>query len=48
MAHLECKVTQEVDGGDHFIYIGQVEYSSVDESKVPLLYFHGKYRELAK
>jgi 3-hydroxy-9,10-secoandrosta-1,3,5(10)-triene-9,17-dione monooxygenase reductase component len=48
LAHLECKVTQEVDGGDHFIYIGQVEHSSVDESKEPLLYFHGKYRELAK
>jgi 3-hydroxy-9,10-secoandrosta-1,3,5(10)-triene-9,17-dione monooxygenase reductase component len=42
-AYLECKVTQEIDAGDHFIYLGEVEDAGVDEGKSPLLYFHGKY-----
>jgi 3-hydroxy-9,10-secoandrosta-1,3,5(10)-triene-9,17-dione monooxygenase reductase component len=46
LATLECSLVQVVDGGDHHIYIGQVEHSSVDETKEPLLYYRGQYRSL--
>lgn len=46
LAQMECNVVQTVDAGDHYIYIGQVETSNTDESKEPLLYYSGKYREL--
>ncbi|GGJ09933.1 flavin reductase [Alicyclobacillus cellulosilyticus] len=48
LASLECRLVQELDGGDHFIYIGQVERTFVDESKSPLLYYRGQYRQLAE
>lgn len=43
LAYVECKVSQEIDAGDHVIFIGEVEDAQVDESKSPLMYFHGKY-----
>lgn len=46
LAYLACSVVQEVEAGDHFIYIGQVEEAEVDESKHPLLYYHGRYETL--
>lgn len=46
LAALECALVQVVDGGDHYIYIGQVEHSSVAEGKEPLLYYRGQYRSL--
>ena len=45
-AHLECKITQAVDAGDHVIFIGQVEATNVDDNAQPLLYFRGAYTEL--
>ncbi|MDQ0191017.1 flavin reductase family protein [Alicyclobacillus cycloheptanicus] len=43
---LECRLVQEVDGGDHIICIGLVEHASIDDQAEPLLYYTGKYREL--
>ncbi|MCL6453669.1 MAG: flavin reductase family protein [Alicyclobacillus sp.] len=43
VGHLECRLVHQLDGGDHFIYIGSPETSEVDPSKRPLLYFHGQY-----
>jgi 3-hydroxy-9,10-secoandrosta-1,3,5(10)-triene-9,17-dione monooxygenase reductase component len=48
LAYLECQLVESVDAGDHIVLIGQVEASEVDETKEPLLYYHGKYRSLAK
>ena len=45
LAFLECKVTQKIDGGDHTIYIGEIEQAETKEGK-PLLFFRGGYREL--
>ncbi len=45
LAFLECKVTQKIDGGDHTIYIGEIEHAETKEGK-PLLFFRGGYREL--
>jgi len=45
LAFLECKVTEKIDGGDHTIYIGEIEQAETKEGK-PLLFFRGGYREL--
>jgi flavin reductase (DIM6/NTAB) family NADH-FMN oxidoreductase RutF len=45
LAHLECKLTATYDGGDHTIYIGEIEEAQTREAK-PLLFFRGGYREL--
>jgi flavin reductase (DIM6/NTAB) family NADH-FMN oxidoreductase RutF len=45
LAYLECKVTEKVDGGDHTIYVGEIEQAETKEGK-PLLFFRGGYREL--
>lgn len=46
LAHLECSLVQEIDAGDHYVYIGQVESSDLDDTKRPLLYYHGRYETL--
>ncbi|MCA1840803.1 MAG: flavin reductase family protein [Actinomycetota bacterium] len=43
---LECEVIDELDGGDHTIFVGKVTDGSYDEQSSPLLYFRGKYRTL--
>ena len=45
-ATLDCRVTQTVDAGDHYVYVGSVEGASLGEAE-PLLYFRGVYRRLA-
>ncbi len=39
LATMECKITQKYDGGDHTIFIGQVEEGKVDENAKPLVYY---------
>ena len=47
LAFLECKVTQKIDGGDHTIYIGEIEQAETKTAEgKPLLFFRGGYREL--
>ncbi|KUO94589.1 flavin reductase family protein [Ferroacidibacillus organovorans] len=48
LVFLDCRVSQKVDAGDHFIYIGQIEEAEIQEEKQPLVYFSGGYRSLAK
>ena len=45
LANLECRVWQTCDGGDHTIFIGEVENVSVGEGD-PLLYFRSDYRQI--
>jgi flavin reductase (DIM6/NTAB) family NADH-FMN oxidoreductase RutF len=46
VATLECRLVQAYEGGDHTIFVGQVEGASVREEALPLLYFRGAYRRL--
>lgn len=46
LANLECRLVNRFDGGDHTIYIGQIERATVRDGE-PLLYWHGNYRKLA-
>jgi flavin reductase (DIM6/NTAB) family NADH-FMN oxidoreductase RutF len=45
LAYIECKLYAAYDGGDHTIYLGEVQQAEVTESK-PLLFFRGGYREI--
>lgn len=48
MASLVCAVERVLDGGDHLIVIGRVEaLRRAEGADEPLLYFRGRYRELA-
>jgi 3-hydroxy-9,10-secoandrosta-1,3,5(10)-triene-9,17-dione monooxygenase reductase component len=47
MAQLECTVVHAYPGGDHTIFVAQVESGEwTDTDKEPLLYFRGKYSRL--
>lgn len=43
LATLECKLVNVVDGGDHLIFVGQVESLTHQEGGQPLIYFRGAY-----
>lgn len=45
LVSLECRVTKTCDGGDHTIYIAEVENAEIKDGS-PLVYFHGNYREI--
>ncbi len=46
LATLECKLIYSYEGGDHTIFVGEVEKTSVGEGN-PLIYFRGQYRRIA-
>ncbi|KYP81764.1 flavin reductase family protein [Ferroacidibacillus organovorans] len=46
LVFLDCRVSQKIDAGDHFIYVGLIEEAEVAEEKQPLVYFSGGYRSL--
>ncbi|GMA52276.1 flavin reductase [Alicyclobacillus contaminans] len=43
LAHVECSVRHEWDGGDHLVFVGEVEATSVHPDGQPLLYYRGQY-----
>jgi 4-nitrophenol 2-monooxygenase / 4-nitrocatechol 4-monooxygenase, reductase component len=45
LGHIECRITARHDGGDHTIYVGEVQEAETREHK-PLLFFRGGYREI--
>ena len=45
LVNLECRLKNSFDGGDHTIFVGEIEKATIRDDK-PLLYFHGKYNEL--
>ena len=48
LAHLDCRIHERIEAGDHIIYMGYVEGADCAETPVaPLLYFRGGYAELA-
>ena len=46
LATIECRITQTIDGGDHVIHVGRIEQVTVADGD-PLLFFQGRYRQLA-
>lgn len=45
LANLECRLVNAYDGGDHTIFVGQIEKSRISDGK-PLIYFYGNYRKM--
>jgi flavin reductase (DIM6/NTAB) family NADH-FMN oxidoreductase RutF len=45
IAHLECRVVERHEGGDHHIVIGAVEHARPRQGR-PLIYFRGGYTQL--
>jgi flavin reductase (DIM6/NTAB) family NADH-FMN oxidoreductase RutF len=45
LVNLECHLKNAFDGGDHTIFVGEIEKATVNEGK-PLVYFHSRYREI--
>jgi 4-hydroxyphenylacetate 3-hydroxylase, reductase component len=45
IGHLECKIVQSYEGGDHTIIVGEV-LNGVAAGDRPLLFFKGKYERL--
>jgi flavin reductase (DIM6/NTAB) family NADH-FMN oxidoreductase RutF len=43
LVSLECRLKNAYDGGDHSIYIAEVERAEIKDGS-PLVYFHGDYR----
>jgi flavin reductase (DIM6/NTAB) family NADH-FMN oxidoreductase RutF len=46
LVNLECKLVNSHENGDHTIFVGQVEKTTINENGKPLLYFHGNYRAI--
>ncbi len=46
LAHVECRITDTLEGGDHVIHVGRIEHVDVRDGD-PLLFFQGRYRRLA-
>jgi flavin reductase (DIM6/NTAB) family NADH-FMN oxidoreductase RutF len=46
LGHIECRITETLEGGDHVIHIGEVQHAEAYDGR-PLLFFRGKYRQLA-
>lgn len=45
IGHLECRIVSAHDGGDHTIYVGEVE-AAASGSGDPLVYFGSSYRSV--
>ena len=46
LAHLECRIAQRLDGGDHIIVIGDVVAGERVRDAAPLLFYGGRYARL--
>ncbi len=47
MGHIECKVVAGYEGGDHTIYVGEIQAAEASGDR-PLLFFKGKYYRLPR
>lgn len=47
LAHLECRIVDRHDGGDHMIFVARVEKAAALNGR-PLLYYRGGYAQLER
>ena len=46
LAIMECQTVNIYEGGDHLIFLGEVDNAEVLQPDHPLIYFKGKYRKV--
>lgn len=46
LAALECRIVNQLPGGDHSIFVGEVDHATVNPGR-PLLYYRSGYHQLA-
>ena len=46
LSALDCHVRDEIDAGDHIVYIALVEAAEFERERAPLVYFRGAYKSL--
>ena len=46
LSALDCHVRDEIDAGDHIVYIALVEAAEFESTREPLVYFRGAYKAL--
>ena len=45
LGHIECRIIETLEGGDHVMHVGEVEEAEARGGR-PLVFFRGKYRQL--
>jgi len=45
LAHVECRIVETHEGGDHVIHFGEVDHAEIHTGR-PLLFFQGRYGRL--
>ena len=45
LGHIECRIIETIEGGDHVIHVGEVESAEWSEGR-PLLFYRGRYHQL--
>jgi flavin reductase (DIM6/NTAB) family NADH-FMN oxidoreductase RutF len=45
LGHIECRIIDTHEAGDHVIHVGEVEHAECHAGR-PLLFFQGQYRQL--
>jgi len=46
IGYMECRIVHDYPGGDHTIFVGQVETTETAQDGKPLLFYGGKYAKL--
>jgi len=46
LGHLECRAVERLQGGDHTIFLAEVENAEFAEDRKPLLYFRSQFHDL--
>ena len=47
LGHIECRIVETMEGGDHVIHVGEVEHAELHGGR-PLLFYQGKYHRLPR
>ena len=48
LSYVDCRVVETIEGGDHTIFLGEVQALGVAERGAPLLFYAGRYSTLAE
>lgn len=47
VGYIECRLYATYDGGDHTLYLGEIQQAETHEGSKPLLFYRGGYRGLS-